>query len=330
MQRRHRGIRLASTALVLAMAATGLAACRGTGGSGPPSTPLVLPTTTGGPAPSSNTRTGPPPSATATTTPAAGAPPYPVSSTTMAFVDGSRPTVSQGVQISATRALTTVVWYPAVVGRWPLVMFASGYKVGPSSYSTLLQTWAAAGYVVAAPEFPLEDEAIAGPDLDEADLQNEPADLEFVKSSMLARSDPLAPRIIAAEVAVTGHSDGAEAALAVAQEGDPQVVAAIAMSGQPVTPHQDPNPPLLVIQGDSDTTNPPELGQDVYQQANSPKFFLSLIGGGHLPPFQAGSVWEPLIATTTIDFFNHYLSGRVTSDGAMLRAGNEPGVASIS
>ncbi|MGH9124347.1 MAG: alpha/beta hydrolase family protein [Acidimicrobiales bacterium] len=326
----HGRVPLASAGLALAMAATGLAGCRGTRSSGPPSTPLALPTTTGAPAPSSSTKTGSAPSSTATTTAPAKAPPYPVSSTTMAFVDPSRPTVSQGVQISATMALTTVVWYPAVAGRWPLVMFASGYKVGPSSYSTLLQTWAAAGYVVAAPEFPLEDEAIAGPALDESDLQNEPADLEFVKSSMLARSDPLAPRIIATEVAVTGHSDGAEAALAVAQEGDPQVVAVIAMSGQPVTPRQDPNPPLLVIQGDSDTTNPPELGQDVYDQADSPKFFLSLIGGGHLPPFQAGSVWEPLIATTTIDFFNHYLSERVTSDGAMLTAGNQPGVASIS
>jgi predicted dienelactone hydrolase len=248
----------------------------------------------------------------------------------MAFVDPSRPTVSMGVQISATRALTTVVWYPAVAGRWPLVLFAPGYEVGPPDYSTLLESWAAAGYVVAAPEFPLEDEAVAGDNLDEDDIQNEPADLEFVKSSMLARSDPLASRIIATRVAVTGHSDGAEGALAVAQEGDPQIVAAIVMSGQPVTPRQNPNPPLLVIQGDSDTINPPENGDDTYAQADRPKFYLSLIGGGHLPPYQAGSPWEPVIAATTIDFLNEYLAGRLTNDSLMLAAGDQPGLTSIT
>lgn len=290
-----------------------------------PSTTVVAPTTT--PAPVATTAA---PTTTTTTTTTTTGPPYPVSSVTMPLLDASRPTVSRGVRVAAGRSLTTVVWYPTVGGPWPLVMFAAGFRVGPDTYSDLLRSWAAAGYVVAAPEFPLEDEAVAGAALDEGDLPNEPADVAFVLSALLRPSDPVASRIAPNQVAVTGHSDGAEVALAVAQEGLAAVKAAIIMSGQPVTPQKARNPPLLVIQGSQDTINQPSLSQAVYDAATPPRYFLTLIGAGHLPPYVTGTAWEPIVKAVTLDFLNHYLAGRTPSDAAMRADGNRPGLSALS
>ena len=212
-----------------------------------------------------------PPSTGATTT-AVPAPPYPVTTTTLPLVDTSRPTVSRGRTLSTTRPLTTLVWAPAVPGRWPLVVFGHGYQVGPGPYTTLLRAWAADGYVVAAPEFPLSDQAVAGANLDEGDIDNEPGDLRFVIDSLVAPTSAVAARIDATRVATAGHSDGAEAALAEAQTppppGQPPVRAVIAMSVNPLPgTTRAANPPLLVTQGDADPINPFSEGLQTYRQA---------------------------------------------------------------
>ncbi|HET7352621.1 MAG TPA: hypothetical protein VFJ11_01055, partial [Gaiellaceae bacterium] len=54
--------------------------------------------------------------------------------------------------------MTTHLWYPpAVDGNrpWPLVVFGHGFATTPFRYERLLRAWAAAGYLVAAPVFPL-------------------------------------------------------------------------------------------------------------------------------------------------------------------------------
>jgi dienelactone hydrolase len=288
--------------------------------SGSPPAPQVAPTTS--PTPTSSTST------TATALPLPP-PPYQVVSTTLAFVDPSRPTVSRGVEVSSTRALTTVVWAPAIGGRWPLVVFAPGYRVGPATYDHLCRAWAAAGYVVAAPEFPLADPAVAGSALDEGDLNNEPADVNFVIASMASASNPLVGQVDPTRIAVTGHSDGAEAALAVGQEGDPIIKAVIAMSGQPVVPQRAPNPALLVIQGDRDTINPPGRSLAVYEQAARPRYLLTLLGGSHLGPFSGSSPWQSVIDAVTIDFLNQYLSGTKADDSQMQADAARPGVATL-
>lgn len=255
--------------------------------------------------------------------------PYPVTTTTVAVVDPTRATVSRGHQIGSTRSLTTVVWYPTVGSTWPLVVFAPGFEVGPDSYSHLLQTWAAAGYVVAAVEFPLSDSAVAGPALDENDLGNEPSDVRFVMGALVGPASPVAARIDPVRMAVAGHSDGAEAALAVAQQGDVTVKAVIAMSGQPVVPHLAPNPPLLVAQGDVDAINPPGRSQAVFDQASGPRYLLTLQGAGHLAPFAGGTRWQPAVDQVTIDFLDRYLARSTDSDASLLVDGNRPGLARL-
>lgn len=252
---------------------------------------------------------------------------------TLVLVDPTRPTVSRGRTIATTRTLTTLVWAPVVPGPWPLVVFAPGYAVGPQAFSGLLRSWAARGYVVAAPEFPLADPAVAGARLDETDLTHEPDDVRFVLRSLLAGTDPLRGRIDGRRVAVAGHSDGAEVALAIATGPEPpagpSIRAVIAMSGQPLVGAHRPNPPILVTQGDADTVNAPALGVAVYQGATAPKFLLTLLGGGHLPPLMAGSAWLPTIEAVSGDFLDAYLTGERSRPTRLAAEGNVPSLTTL-
>jgi len=227
---------------------------------------------------------------------------------TLELVDRGRPTVSGGRRISASRALTTLVWYPSVGGPWPVVVFAHGFEVGPTPYQHLLKTWAAAGYVVAAPAFPLTDASVAGSDLDEADLDHQPADVAFVLASVLDPTGPLAGHVDPTRVGVAGHSDGAETALAVAADPPLALGAVVVLAGSPVSPGLAPGMPLLVAQGDADPTNPYGDGRAVYDQATAPRFLLTLVGGGHLSPFSGGSRYDDVVDRTTLDFLDAYLA----------------------
>jgi hypothetical protein len=258
--------------------------------------------------------------------PAAGSrAPYSVQEITLPLVDRSRPTVSDGRMIRAARILTTEVWLPAAPGRRPLVVFAHGFDVGPATYGALLRSWAAHGYVVAAPEFPLTDPAVAGANLDEADITNQPGDLRFVTGALTAPSSPISPRIDPGRVAIAGHSDGAESALAASLRPGPpgrsHYRALVAMSVQPLPGYErTANPPILVTQGDVDTINPPAYGTQTWEEAASPKYLLVLHGGGHLPPLQAGSAWLPGVEAVTEAFLDAYLAGDANPSGVAAAA----------
>ena len=301
------GLAVRSAAAVGAMAVLAMAACGST------AAPTSAPRTAGS---STTSTTAAAPSTTlpaTTTTTVAPSRPYQLASTTLPLVDHSRPTVSHGRSISSSRALTTLAWYPAAPGRWPLVVFAHGYQAGPSPYVTMLESWASHGYVVAAPEFPLTDQDVAGANLDENDINNQPADVRFVTDSLIAGGSSLASRIDPTRVALAGHSDGAETALAESVSppvaGEPAFRALIAMSVQelPGVNHTS-NPPMLVTQGDADTINPPSYGYTTYQDGSSPRYLLVLKGGGHLPPVQAGSAWLPGIEAVTEAFLDTYVA----------------------
>jgi dienelactone hydrolase len=217
------------------------------------------------------------------------------------------------------RYLPTIVRYPATAGAHPLIVFAHGYALTPTTYAPLLRAWAQAGYVVAAPAFPREKaDAPGGPD--EADLVNEPRDVSFVIDRLLSlnakRNGVLAGRIDPSRIAVAGHSDGAVAALSVADDRpvrDPRIHAAIIMSGAepsgmgPFPPH---GPPLLAVQGTADPINAPATSAAYFRLANRPKFLLWLLGASHLPPYTTEQPQLGIVERTTIAFLDHYLRGR--------------------
>jgi dienelactone hydrolase len=232
------------------------------------------------------------------------------------------------------RTLVTEIRYPRAPGRFPLVVFGHGFAVTPGIYGHLLTAWARAGYVVAAPLFPLENaDAPGGPN--EGDIVNQPADVSFVITEML-RSRSFRGRLDSRAIGVTGQSDGGNTALAVGYSvhRDGRVRAAVILSGGEVPPvaamaFSAGEPPLLATQGTADTINPPSFTQAFFDLAPRPKYRLDLLGAGHLPPYTGVAPWALVTERTTTAFFDFYLKGERSALGRMRAAGNVPGVAAL-
>jgi fermentation-respiration switch protein FrsA (DUF1100 family) len=210
------------------------------------------------------------------------------------------------------RVLVTTVRYPlSGQAPFPLVVFAHGFAVAPSAYGPLLAAWARAGYVVAAPTFPLESPtAPGGPD--ESDLVHEPADIRFVITQLLQGA--LRRLIDPHRIAVAGQSDGGVAALAAAFDAgfrDPRIDAAVVLSGAQLPGARVVGArPLLAVQGTADTINRPDNTRAFFATARRPKFLLWLLGAPHLQPYTTDAAYRAIVARASIAFLDHYLRGR--------------------
>lgn len=231
------------------------------------------------------------------------------------------------------RVLTTYVRYRADLrGPHPLVVFGHGYNRTSASYSRLLDRWAGAGYVVAAPTFPGERPDAPG-GADEADLVNEPRDFSFVITRLTQRASPLHTLVDPTKIAVAGQSDGAEAALTVAYDRryrDRRIDAALVLSGAAFpgfVPPAPGAPPLLAVQGTSDSTNAPATTSSYYRLMRRPKLLLWLLGAAHLPPYISSDRWARVVDRTSVAFLDYALRG--ASFRAVVAAGNAPGTARV-
>jgi predicted dienelactone hydrolase len=243
-----------------------------------------------------------------------------VGQATVHVVDPQRAMTVGGQRVP--RSFDVVIRYPiGLSGPFPLVVFGHGFEVTPAAYSDLLDAWAKAGYVVAAPIFPLENQnAPGGPN--ENDLPNQPGDMSLVISSLQSAQDPAESRISAmidsSRIAVSGHSDGGDTALAVAYEQsvrDTRVKAAVILAGakDPFAPDftmAADGPPLLAVQGTDDTINPPDQTDAFFGQAARPKYLLKLVGAGHGPPYMEPGQDLEEVEKMTLAFLNRYLKGR--------------------
>jgi fermentation-respiration switch protein FrsA (DUF1100 family) len=267
---------------------------------------------------------------------------FPLTTTVLRLVDHSRLARPPHARARARR-LTTILRYPSAPARgpFPLVVFAHGFAVTPATYARLLRAWAQAGFVVAAPVFPLENaDAPGGPD--EADLVNEPGDVSFVISRLLADSagpgGSLRGLIDPSRIAIAGQSDGAEVALAVADARrfrDPRVRAAVVLSGAELSgiggyvfgPH---GPALLAVQGTADTSNEPRYTYAYFRAARRPKYLLRLPGAQHLPPYTSQEPQLGIVERLSTAFLDGYLGVAPEEIGELPALGDVPGAAELT
>ncbi len=296
---------------------------------------------------------------------------FPVGITSFTFVDESRPTPANASQPGLpSRTLQVRVWYPAVApntesiqdddfasipdptplfdappatgsGPFPLIVFGHGLGAAPAEYGDLLATWAGAGYVVAAPAFPLNSENSPGL-ADPGDVVNQSGDVSAVITHAISLSSSADGRALAGmidgeRVGVAGHSNGGITIAGLIGQAccvDERVDAAIIIAGtSQLLPGKtfdwSRTPPLLIVHGENDTVIPYDEGARIFNSARSPKGLFTLIDSDHNSYLFSDSRAFPITAKATLDFFNGY----VKSDAAAIAAladDQEPGVASMT
>jgi predicted dienelactone hydrolase len=302
--------------------------------------------------PSSPTTTSAPTSSSSSTsTTVAPHAPYAVGSIT---IDINEPATSN----LAARSLVTTVRYPTTgapgganingapplrsVQPYPLVVFSQGFDISPEAYARLLNSWAAAGYVVADPTYPFTSPNAPGGVI-RTDIVHHPADLSYVITSLLDdsahASGTLSGLIDPSEIGVIGQSDGGDVALAAVANTccrDPRIKAAIILSGAKLTwfpgsYFTTTSTPLLVVQGTNDLTmNPVTCSVQLYNEAAQPKYYLSMIGQTHLSAYVPPGPAQNVVTRVSIDFLNAYLRHSSSALSAMRVAGTVTGLASIT
>jgi dienelactone hydrolase len=281
--------------------------------------------------------------------------PFAVGRRSLTLVDSSRPTApNRSYPGAPNRTLSTLILYPAqgdasgttdvdnappVRGhRFPLVVFSHGFGASGPAYEPLLRFWAAAGYVIAAPTFPLSSGgAPGGPNL--IDYKNQPADVSFVITQMLQldRTDRGGLRhvIDAHDIGVAGHSLGAITTLGVSYNTccqDPRIDAAVSFAGIELpfdngaffTGLKTRAAPLLLVHGDHDQTVPYNASVSVFAAAPPPKFFETLVGAPHTP-FRPP--WLDPTERSVTDFLDRYLKH---DHGALARLETDAAVAGVT
>jgi dienelactone hydrolase len=238
---------------------------------------------------------------------------------TMMLVDGSRstPAIPHRAAMPCRLLPTEVRYLAGVTGPLPLVVVAHGLDGNPSSLATLLDAWAGAGYVVAAPAFPTTGKDSNGVSL-LSESVDQAADMSFVIDQMLERSRPQGPGplhglIDAKRIGAAGMSLGGLSVYGLISNTccrDTRVRAAILMAAVrrqfPEEQYEDNEAPVLIVQGDADTGYHNSF--EAYPELVPPKWFITLHGSGHSSPFEVPPGPEaPLVYRTTAWFWDRYL-----------------------
>ncbi len=284
--------------------------------------------------------------------------PYVVGERTATFVDTSRGTnadPARGLVAHPDRTLVTTILYPAggpasklasragapvvgatpAPGSFPLVEFSHGVTATGPEYVPLIQNWVRAGYIVAAPTFPLT----SGSGASIADVVNQPADVSFVITSMTALgadpTDPLFGHIAPNCTAIAGHSLGAITTLATVYDSccvEPRARAAISLSGWALPIDggnytNAPPVPLLLVHGDADGTVPYAASQQAFAELHGFRWFVTMHGAGHVSIFVPP--WNRVLRDAVIAFLNYHLKGDHRQEMGFPQQVKRSGVASL-
>jgi dienelactone hydrolase len=247
-------------------------------------------------------------------------PPFEIETFEQTFVDDSRATpaiAGTGVDASDDRTLVSTVRIPQAEGRFPLIVFSHGVDGHPDKFVRLLDAWAAAGYVVVAPAFPISNGNVPG-EASVFDLQEQSGDVSFLIDEVLAAShvpgDPFEGVVDNERIGIGGLSLGAATTYTSAFGEccqDDRIDAVVALSGLavPVAPdHLDL--PTFVGHSDDDPLLSYESAVEMYEGFTGPAYLLTVIGGSHALAYEDnGHPAGPVIDLTTTRFWDRYLRG---------------------
>ena len=198
------------------------------------------------------------------------------------------------------------------VGRFPLVLFSHGLRGSPERYSAAVASWAAAGFVVAAPFYPHTNVEAAR--FDRADIVNQPRDAAYVikRVRRLDRvaSDPLAGHIDVDRVAAVGHSAGGYTTTGLFVAKHPTWLRAGVVIAGWLAPGAFAGPPatMLFLQGDRDTVVPLAQGRHAYDAVPWRKSYVLLPDSWHADYMVPGGKAYPLMDATVTDFLRWTLA----------------------
>ena len=286
--------------------------------------------------------------------------------TSFTVVDATRPTPATAVQPGApTRTIPVRVWYPAITpsadqardddiasvpdptpmfeappatgsGPFPLIVFSHGLGATAAGYGDLMSRWAAAGYVVVAPTFPLSSADAPGMP-DAGDVANQPGDVSVVITETLARSSSgsggaLAGMVDPDRIGASGHSNGGITTVGLIASSccrDPRIDAAIVFAGsEGLLPGGDvewtDSVPVMVVHGTDDVILPIEEGLRIFEHASSPKWFVRLRTTDHGSFFLSSSRAFGGTADVTTAFWDRTIAGRAPIDDLWQYASLDP------
>ncbi len=211
------------------------------------------------------------------------------------------------------RVLATQVRVPTALGTGPrpLILAIHGVDGSPDSLAPLLDTWTNAGYDVVAPTFPKTKKDATGR-AQRSEVVDQAADARFVLDEVLDRARALG--IDPHQVGVAGMSLGGMTVYGLISHTccqDGRITAAVVMAGVhdnfPSGRYVHQDVPVFLIQGDADVGY--HHSRAAYAHLAPPKWFVTLHGERHSPPFEVprGSIATVVDQTTTM-FWRRYLS----------------------
>jgi dienelactone hydrolase len=202
-------------------------------------------------------------------------------------------------------------------GRFPLVLFSHGLRGTPERYAPAAASWAAAGFVVAAPAYPHTNEHAKR--YNRADMVNQPSDAAYVikKVRRLDRKagDPLSGHIDVDRVAAVGHSAGGYTTTGLFAGKHPAWLRAGVVIAGWLAPGEFAGTPatMLFLRGDHDTVVPPARGRAAYDAVPWVKSFVLLPDSGHADYMVPAGQAYPEMDRLIIDFLRWTLNGEAAS-----------------
>ena len=211
------------------------------------------------------------------------------------------------------RTLVTQVREPSAASTpLPVLLAVHGLDGSPDALAPLLDGWTRADYVVVAPTFPKTKKDARGKAL-RSEVVDQAADARYVLDQVLDRASEFG--IDPDEVGAAGMSLGGMTVYGLISHPcceDGRVSAAIVLAGVhdafPSGTYHHQDVPVLLLHGDADVGY--HNSRSAYTQLAPPKWFITLHGEGHSPPFEVPrGPASAIVDTTTVLFWNRYLKG---------------------